>query len=157
MDRITVTPDRCTGCRACEMACSFHHTDSFSPERSRIRVTKDEFRGIDVPTLCRQCVRPPCVEWCPADALRQSPTGIVEVDADRCYGCGICVEVCPYHAVNMDRLRGLPLICNTCGGNPACVGRCATQALRFEHPERAQARRRQLLSVMRAKGVDDDE
>ena len=34
--------ERCTGCRNCEIACSYHHMKIFSPEISSIDVQKRE-------------------------------------------------------------------------------------------------------------------
>ncbi len=34
-------PETCVGCLICEMACSFHHTRTFSRSRSSITVNKD--------------------------------------------------------------------------------------------------------------------
>ena len=43
---IKVDIDKCTGCRACEMACSAFHAkpkySSINPARARIRVVIDE-------------------------------------------------------------------------------------------------------------------
>ena len=47
---------------------------------------------------CRQCVDPPCVKQCPAQALiADARHGHVRmVDRKKCIGCGTCYEVCPY-------------------------------------------------------------
>jgi Fe-S-cluster-containing hydrogenase component 2 len=29
----------CTGCRSCELACSFHHREIFSPSKASIKIT----------------------------------------------------------------------------------------------------------------------
>jgi electron transport complex protein RnfB len=36
-----------------------------------------------------------CVRACPFDALHLGASGIAEVDAAKCTGCGLCVPVCP--------------------------------------------------------------
>ncbi|NQU14177.1 MAG: hypothetical protein HQ561_08505 [Desulfobacteraceae bacterium] len=38
-------PETCVGCLICEMACSFHHTRTFSRSRSSITVNKDISSG----------------------------------------------------------------------------------------------------------------
>ena len=139
---ITSNPSLCTGCRACEMACSFAHTDTFSPDLSRIRIAKDEHRGHDVPVVCRMCRQPACVAACPEAALARSPSGTILLNANLCIGCYLCVDACPHAAVTVHPTGGTPLICDLCSGDPACVPRCATGALRFEDASRAQARRR---------------
>jgi Fe-S-cluster-containing hydrogenase component 2 len=41
--------DSCGGCRTCEMACSFHHTETFTPELSSIKIfEKKDFPGFRV-------------------------------------------------------------------------------------------------------------
>ena len=37
-----VNTEHCTGCRACELACSYHHRKIFSPSISSIHIKKDE-------------------------------------------------------------------------------------------------------------------
>jgi len=50
---IKVDVDKCTGCRACEMACSAFHAvpkySSINPSKARIRVIIDELRDVYVP------------------------------------------------------------------------------------------------------------
>ncbi|MHB8830150.1 MAG: (4Fe-4S)-binding protein, partial [Syntrophales bacterium] len=51
--KIKVNIDKCTGCRACEMACAaFHATPKYSsinPARARIRVFIDERSDLYLP------------------------------------------------------------------------------------------------------------
>ncbi|TAN62337.1 MAG: (Fe-S)-binding protein, partial [Magnetospirillum sp.] len=35
---LLLKPEKCTGCRQCEMACSFEKERVFNPAKSRIRV-----------------------------------------------------------------------------------------------------------------------
>lgn len=74
--RLWAIESLCNGCRNCEMMCSFFLTQSFQPRAARIRVDKDEARGIDRPlTDCNglPCAgsRGPaaCVPYCPTGAL----------------------------------------------------------------------------------------
>jgi len=85
------------------------------------------------PELCQHCPTPACVDACIAGALsRQSGTGKVVLDSDRCVGCWSCIMACPFAAVRRD-LRGRPLSarCDRCEGfhGPACVAACPTLAL----------------------------
>jgi len=147
LKQITVDPTVCTGCRACELACSFAHTDMFSPELSRIRVAKFEDKGLDHPMVCQQCERAPCVKVCPVGALSRAADGHVAVDRELCIGCKLCSEVCPHGAISYEPTSGVALICDLCGGSPACVERCVTNALRFEEADKQLARRRQKLAA----------
>lgn len=35
----------CTGCRSCELACSYHHKKNFSPSISNIRLRRNRVEG----------------------------------------------------------------------------------------------------------------
>ena len=121
---------RCSGCRACELACVARHERRFGTATARIRVLKIEARGVDRPQVCRVCVEAPCVEACPAGALsRDSATGAVRLHATECIVCTACADACPFGVVFVDAATGLPLICDLCEGDPACVRRCVTGAL----------------------------
>ncbi len=154
MKRITTNPAVCTGCRACEMACSFSHTDMFSSDLSRIHIAKREDKGIDHPIVCQTCEHPPCVEVCPVDALaKDQKDGHIIVDEDACIGCGLCAGECPYLAISYHLETAVPLICDLCDGDPACVKRCVTKAIRFENPANQLARQRgDLASKLSDKG-----
>lgn len=68
----------CYSCKACQLACSFHHTHSFWPEKSSIRVSRNPMNGkitwfID--STCDQCKEdkePLCVKFCSYNALQMS-------------------------------------------------------------------------------------
>lgn len=54
----------------------------------------------------------------------------IEVDFDKCIGCGICAEKCPKKVVRIRDEKAY--ICDTCGGDPKCVKTCPQHALTFE-------------------------
>ena len=68
-EMILISPEKCTGCRICEMACSLHNAGQCNPAKSRIRVLKKEIEGLDVPFLCQHCEDAPCREVCPTGAI----------------------------------------------------------------------------------------
>lgn len=67
----------CTGCRMCELACSFHHRGTFSPEASSIRTTRDNLNGeisVTFTSSCDSCeseARPFCIKYCVYGALKE--------------------------------------------------------------------------------------
>jgi len=121
----------CTGCRICEMACSLRKEGVISASLSRIRVYPFP-PGLDVPVLCVQCERAPCVEVCPKKSLvRDLETRAVVVKEDECTGCGICVKACPADAISIHPTRKVAVKCDLCGGKPECVEVCPSGALSY--------------------------
>ena len=69
---------QCTACRACEIACSFHHTGTFSPSNSSITVERDFDKGsivIKVNSTCdcyQNGLESICVEVCSRDVFKKN-------------------------------------------------------------------------------------
>ena len=125
MKRIFVDDEICTGCRYCEIICSLVHNDVVNPRKSRIRVMSDVFNGVDHPTVCRQCAKPPCADACPVKAIRiDSKLKIPTVNESNCIGCMACVEACPSNGIWFDFDRMVPIKCDLCSGDPKCVKFC---------------------------------
>jgi carbon-monoxide dehydrogenase iron sulfur subunit len=138
MKIITVSPERCTGCRTCELACSMKHRGEFTPARSRICVTAYD-ESYCIPVMCFQCEHPYCAEVCPTGAIiRDEATGMVRVIEEKCTGCKTCVLACPFGNMIFSREKRVVENCNFCDGEPECVGVCATQALEFKEVDRAR-------------------
>lgn len=137
MDRIIVSPDKCTGCRLCELACSLKVTGELNPHRSRIRVY-----GYDslfsLPVTCFQCETAECAEACPTGAITTDvATGVLTVDASQCNGCEACVPACPYGHMAFFTDDGVAVKCELCAGQPECVLFCPTGALAFGEADSA--------------------
>lgn len=92
---------KCFGCGACVVACAeankinpnlwrrvFDCGINRSPKRQRLYL----------PMNCMHCDEPPCEKVCPSTATYRRPDGIVDIDLDKCIGCGYCIVACPYHA-----------------------------------------------------------
>jgi carbon-monoxide dehydrogenase iron sulfur subunit len=143
---ITVNPDRCTGCRLCELACSLKNTGEFNPARSRIRVIGFE-ELFCLPVTCFQCERPYCAEVCPAGAIiRDEATGMVKVTEEKCTGCKICTLACPFGNIAFSSEEKTAVKCELCGGEPECVLFCPTRALEFREADTAMIYKQRSLS-----------
>jgi len=102
--------DRCSGCRACVVACKQENNVAPSTqeqaESSRmiswinvITVVEGDYPDTKLrllPMLCQQCQNPPCVRVCPVGATQKSSQGIVGQIYPRCIGCRYCASACPY-------------------------------------------------------------
>lgn len=139
-------PDKCTGCRICEYACSMTKTSAFDPGMSRIRVVRIEPFTMTAIT-CRLCADAPCILACPRKALsRSEKNGTILVDTDKCDGCGWCIEACDFGAIVLDPAVKNVAICDLCvdeENGPRCVEYCPKEALSLSTPEvlRQKARR----------------
>ncbi|MHB8868591.1 MAG: 4Fe-4S dicluster domain-containing protein [Thermoleophilia bacterium] len=156
--RILVQSDICSGCRACMLACVAAHEGGFGYAAARIRVTKIETEGLDVPSVCRLCRKPGCVAACPAGALSRDPVlGVVRLDEEECIACGACAEGCPFGMVILHPTTGLPLICDLCGGDPSCVKRCAPGAIHWGGVDEQARERREALALREGGGARDSD
>jgi Fe-S-cluster-containing hydrogenase component 2 len=87
-------------------------------------------QGIFIPLNCAQCEEPMCEQTCPLGAVsRNSDTGALEVDDDKCQGCKMCLLVCPLGGMGFSKTKGIAVKCDLCGGEPECVNFCPTGAL----------------------------
>lgn len=130
--QIVVDPERCIGCKRCEVICSLVKSSGAQSAPSRIHVASMEERGTFRPFLCQQCLEPSCLEVCPTRALTKGPDGIVQLEEERCVGCKMCVLACPYKGITYSEERGKSTKCDQCGGRPECVLQCTTGALSFQ-------------------------
>ena len=129
---ILIHADRCVGCRNCMFACSLAHEGLFSFAESRITPVWLEEIAMHIPTLCVQCLDPPCVEICPVEAItRDEETGAMILDPELCIGCKQCLAVCPFGGISMDPESERISICDLCGGEPECVRHCLYGALEW--------------------------
>lgn len=92
--------DRCTGCRACMIACKVENN---TPEgifwMYLFRLEEGKYPSVHVwfmPRPCMHCAKPPCVMVCPVGATYQDDKGRVCQDSERCIGCRYCMQACPY-------------------------------------------------------------
>jgi Fe-S-cluster-containing hydrogenase component 2 len=127
-----IDPVKCTGCLQCEMACSYIHTQTINPSKSRIKVFSFEHEGRKVPYTCTQCSEAWCLHACPVDAIRLDPlTGAKVVLEATCVGCKVCTIACPFGTINYMADVGKVQKCDLCDGDPACAKACPTAAITY--------------------------
>ena len=130
---LTITPSRCTACRTCELACSFKHAARGGPGIARIRAFMFG-EGKNQIITCFQCDDAACVKVCPVEALtRNAITAAIEVNEQRCIGCGLCSIACPFGHIAHELNTGIAVKCDLCRDDePACATFCPTKTLEYK-------------------------
>ena len=73
--KIGIDIDKCTGCKACELACSLHLEKACNPMGSAIRIVRPDVHGpirYGIDDRCDHCDGmeiPLCIELCPTNAV----------------------------------------------------------------------------------------
>lgn len=133
---IKVDIEKCTGCRACEMACSAFHAkpkySSINPARARIRVVIDEINDEYVPIRAG--------DYTPSECNGRHIYTINGKEYSECSFCGAC---CPSRDYFIEPDSGLPLKCDMCESippldEPWCVKVCTNDALTYVEKEVAR-------------------
>jgi Fe-S-cluster-containing dehydrogenase component len=135
-------PFICTGCMRCMTTCSTYNNGATSLTKARLQVARHEGHAItDIDEedelifealTCQQCDIPYCMHFCPANAIsRNSETGAMVINYNRCIGCRMCMTGCPFGAIRYDTGRKKVIKCELCDGDPQCVKFCPTGALQF--------------------------
>lgn len=139
--------DKCTGCRACEMACSAFHAQprysSINPSRSRIRVVADEINDEYVPVRAGNYTRSEC-----------SGRHVYQIQGKEYSECSFCRASCPSRDFFIEPDSGLPLKCDMCESvpplaEPLCVAVCQPGCLTYEERQVAtQVDEQETLAAM---------
>jgi carbon-monoxide dehydrogenase iron sulfur subunit len=103
---VYANPDKCIGCKKCEMACVNAHINipykeakkRGLPVMPRIKVVK--IGNLKFPTLCHHCTNAPCANACQFGLIRHVD-GVVRVNESMCVGCKMCVMACPFGAIEV--------------------------------------------------------
>ena len=158
---ILIDLEKCTGCRACEMACSAFHAkprySSINPARSRIRVVTDEINDEYVPVRAGNFTRAEC-----------DGRHFYELHGKRYSECSFCRAACPSRDYFIEPDSGLPLKCDMCEDEPAlaeplcvtvCEPGCLTYVVRqvaneIDEVEARESMERGLESLVKQHGVD---
>jgi carbon-monoxide dehydrogenase iron sulfur subunit len=140
---LVVDPEKCVGCRLCEIACSVVKTGRVNPSQARIGVTIFDEEGFYMPVVCYQCDEAWCKAACPAAAIdKDESLRRYTVNEDRCVGCRICNAACPFGTISFSQQTGKAFKCDLCDGAPTCVAYCPTGALRYEEQDTTLRSRR---------------
>ncbi len=135
---IFVNIEKCVGCMSCVLACSLQHGDTIGPSHSMIYPIRLRKQVINIPVLCRQCIKPLCADACPMNALsRDEETKAMIVDTELCIGCGVCMIACPLGGISLNTSAGHAVKCDLCGGDPMCVKFCGYEAIEYITEEEA--------------------
>jgi Fe-S-cluster-containing dehydrogenase component len=128
---------RCIGCKACVQAC-----EECDTHRGRSMIHLETIQRSDsvqtAPQVCMHCHDPICARVCPADAIKQTPDGVVQSSLKpRCIGCSNCVLACPFGVPKYYAELDQMMKCDMCydrtssGKRPMCATVCPSQALAF--------------------------
>lgn len=127
---LSVDPSKCTGCRLCELICSAGKEGEFRPSLSCIKIASNSRLGFSKPSVCLQCPEFWCQDVCATGAIgRDSSSGIVTIDEEKCHGCRLCLSACPYGGIVFNVDREVAVKCDLCGGAPRCVEVCYPGAI----------------------------
>ena len=126
MKKLVADPEKCTGCGACETACSSAFFKEDNRDKSAIRINPCDTGGYEI-AVCDQCGD--CMWMCSAMALTRAANGVVRLDKKTCVGCLICIGEClrNYFCYNDD--LPAPFKCMACG---ICTRACPTGTLTIE-------------------------
>lgn len=139
---------RCIGCQACVQACAECDT-----HRGRSMIHVETIQRADsvqtAPQVCMHCENPICARVCPADAIKQTPEGVVQSSLKpRCIGCSNCVIACPFGVPKYFGEIDQMMKCDLCydrtsaGKGPMCATVCPSQAITFAPIEQVEGGRR---------------
>lgn len=154
--KLTVIPEKCSGCKMCELACAIKHFGVNNPKKSAVRVLVTyPHPVVRMPIVCSQCKKPPCEDACPVGALSRS-NGVVHLDEEVCISCYRCIEACPFGAVYAHDDCTFPIKCDLCEGDPECVKQCPKGALLLlpEHSLGSSNRLNNVLSYSQMKEIE---
>ena len=137
---MAINAEKCINGKVCILACRQRNNVPLEYSRNWVRNTPNSQIASRVsfqPGACMHCDEPLCVYACPTGATYKSADGTVNIDKDRCIGCGSCIKACPYQARHKNYYTGTADKCDYCGANlhkggvPACVSVCTTKCRVF--------------------------
>jgi anaerobic carbon-monoxide dehydrogenase iron sulfur subunit len=154
--KLTVIPERCSGCKTCELVCALKHHKVNNPKKANIRVMILYPQPVvRMPIVCQQCKEPKCASNCPVNCIKYR-NGVVTIDHEECVTCNMCVVSCPFGAIFTHDDYDVPFKCDLCGGDPECVKACPKQAILYvpKHIIGQSQRMRHTLNYANMKQVE---
>ena len=124
--RLYADSNKCSGCRACQVACSLNLFQENNPKKSALRINAHfPDPGVYEVKVCTQCGE--CAAVCPTEAIKQNARGAYYVDYAECNLCGACEPVCPEGVMYVrPEYADHSWKCDLCGD---CVAVCGTDVL----------------------------
>ena len=144
MKQLSIKPEKCIGCRTCELVCSFGHYQQFNPKMANVKVFEYEKAAVAIPLMCMQCEEPSCMKVCPVNAISRDDAGAVTINYNKCIGCRMCMNACPLGNVSYHPALKKVFKCDLCGGEPKCAAYCPGGAIQHEDTDTTSERRRLL-------------
>ncbi|MBP1764058.1 MAG: putative electron transport protein [Firmicutes bacterium] len=103
---VVADPNKCIGCKVCEVACSVAHTDKETltvgmidtPVIGKLYLVKTA--AVTMPVQCRHCEDAPCAQVCQEGAIIQT-NGKIIINEEECIGCKTCLMACPFGAIDI--------------------------------------------------------
>jgi formate dehydrogenase iron-sulfur subunit len=167
---LLVTPELCTGCRGCQVACK--QWNKLPAERTKNRGTYENPPDLNANTWnkikfeekadgawvftsqrCMHCGNPGCLRICPVPgAISKTKGGAVVFNKRKCIGCKLCSAGCPFDIPRYDKEDKISK-CHLCfdrtpsGLAPLCAKTCPTGAISWGD-------RDALIAKAKAKGYE---
>ncbi|MBL8062463.1 MAG: dimethylsulfoxide reductase subunit B [Anaerolineales bacterium] len=151
--------NKCSGCKACQIACKDKSNLPVGVRWRRVfqyeggewinqngQMIPSNVYAYSVSSACMHCAKPICMEVCPTSAISKRDDGIVLINADICIGCRYCSWACPYGAPQFNEELNVMTKCDMChdlvdkGERPACVESCPYRAMDFGPLNELQAK-----------------
>ncbi|MDX9714552.1 MAG: 4Fe-4S dicluster domain-containing protein [Dissulfurispiraceae bacterium] len=155
---LLISPELCTGCRACQVACKSWNqlpaektsfSGNFSSPSDLTGNTYNTISFLEAPSedkplrwlfvsqRCMHCEDAGCMKICPVPgAIYRTEEGAVVTDSEKCIGCKLCSAACPFDIPRFDKAGKLSK-CTMCSDRlqnnmePACAKTCPTGAISF--------------------------
>lgn len=172
---ILVDTSKCTGCKACTVACkewndlpaekthlveSYQTMKDFTPKTWTYMTFIELYQNKKMDFFmrkaqCFHCADPACLKACTSNAISKTVDGFVVIDQAKCIGCGYCAENCPFGVPKVDDVRKKAYKCTGCidrvenNLTPACVQTCQPGALQYGEREALLTKAKHRLGEVR--------